>query len=456
MTADDPRLTAFALDALPTGERIQVQRALSENPSLETELDSIEEFSSRLGRAFRKSTATGLNEGQWAEILNIPNPQPTTLAPAAEMQPRLRSFSPWILPLAATLIAAAIVFSTMFYKPRSQPIEALKTTQTTQTDPELPLMVIPSAKHPETIPSVTISNPKSPKPTALQPKSVLLAQHPTPAFSQMTQNIAPVSPANDAANIIAEAKHSIAVAKEALGLSAETAPETLPSTPQAEPTPQPVVISAIPFGGSAPILTPNSIPTPVVEQPVPQQTVATPEKKSIASNSQNKPVGTTPPQKQAPSTTGETLLAQNNPSPKYAKVTPKSEQLLATNEPDNLAQYEGGLLGELPAQLIPESIEIVNENVAMVTLSNNSTTTNLGLTKTSGSAVASATPASSGFTSTSGRMLSVNALVYSDTGIVSNLLEGSFGDFLVLSISSPNTQSVLPSPSGEIVNSSLK
>ena len=69
MNANDPILTAYALDELDPRERAQIEQLLRENPQAADEADEVRKVASMLNSTLRMEPAAGLSEEHREAVL---------------------------------------------------------------------------------------------------------------------------------------------------------------------------------------------------------------------------------------------------------------------------------------------------------------------------------------------------------------------------------------------------
>lgn len=483
MNAEDPRLTAFALDALPAAERIQVQRVLAENPLLTSELDAIEEFSSRLGRAFHQGSRTSLDEEQWAEILNVATPQaiPIPVSHPENQTDWAKAFSPWVLPLAATLVATAIVISTMFYKPAArQPVEAVMIAKLEQHEEP---MIFRRFVQPKSSPATSIANSAPP---GLHQNPLLSAtiaeQHSAPANSTpkvgVSANRAPLesTPASDSFDLAVSEGFIQYPVTSSVPEKAHEPDAAVMTDENGRLYPQPSGFSSFPTGGGSP---PPSGPAAdttqqsIAEKAVPKKAAANFDNKHVlASNqTQKQPLETAAQTSTPKSTRPKSTNTAPSASPENLQPAQHGYEPTEVPEPQpdpQLASYEGRQFGDLPPELVPEDYEIIDEHHAIITLADTNTfsvqgTTSAGAsngldgmtvngltTHYSGSSLRGATSNIASFSlDDSAGILSlipapsaetpkkINVSVYSADGVFDNFHPDDLDGLMILSISPP-------------------
>jgi hypothetical protein len=148
MSPDDPQFTAYAIDALPTCERVGLEAEIWADSELRAECIETAAFAEKLKRALSIELNAGLTETHWREIhaeaaiVGLPN------CPSIAPSPRNR-FPVWAFPAAAGVLFGAVIASlalTWGDKPRA--IASEETSSQVETAPPLSVMETPSAAKP--------------------------------------------------------------------------------------------------------------------------------------------------------------------------------------------------------------------------------------------------------------------------------------------------------------------
>lgn len=110
MNIDDPKFTAYALNALPVGEKEAVEPGILSDKELWHEAEVTAAFAEKLKRAFTAEHNARLSEAHWREIFAEVGVEESPRAfPPEQLQPR--RLPVWALSAAAGVMAGAVIAS---------------------------------------------------------------------------------------------------------------------------------------------------------------------------------------------------------------------------------------------------------------------------------------------------------------------------------------------------------